>query len=106
MKLTKFLISSASTFAIVGTLGFAVAQTTQSPGAADNNTTTQSRPMTNADGTPMSGTNAQGRPMTNADGSMMSGTTTPGSTPMNAKNNRRNGDSSMSSERVARADRN
>lgn len=87
MKLTKLLISSASAFAIVGTIGFAVAQTSTSPGAADASTNMQASPNAPT-------------------GTMPQGTATPATPVMNSTRPMTNADGSMTTERVAQVDRN
>ena len=121
MNASKLLITSAAAAAMVGALGFAVAQTgtgnttgtypqTQNQGATPDQpmttqpstTGTMNRDGTtgtmNRDGT----TGTMNRDATNADNmnNMNSGTTG-----MNRRN-RTNADGSMSTERAARADRN
>jgi hypothetical protein len=103
MKLTKLLISSASAFAIVGTIGFAVAQTSTSPGAADAGANLQASPNA-PPGTIRQGNTTPAmnstRPMTNADGSMNSDGSMTGTGAMG------NANSGTTVERVAQADRN
>lgn len=109
MNASKLLITSAAAAAMVGALGFAVAQTgtgntTGTNPQTQNQGATPDQPMTtqpsttgtmNRDGT----TGTMNRDATNAD-NMNSGTTG-----MNRRN-RTNADGSMSTERAARADRN
>lgn len=118
MNASKLLITSAAAAAMVGALGFAVAQTgtgntTGTNPQTQNQSATPDQPMStqpsttgtmnrdgttgtmNRDGT----TGTMNRDATNAD-NMNSGTTG-----MNRRN-RTNADGSMSTERAARADRN
>lgn len=87
MNISKFLITSASALAIVGMVGFAVAQTTMSTTPADANPGTQATPSTTP-GTMPASPAAQTPPAMN--------TATPATS----------SDGSMPTERVAQADRN
>lgn len=94
MKMTKYLVSSAAAIAVAGTLSLAYAQTTTPAAPVGGNNATDAQRSPDNSGTAATGTlNNQGTRMTNrrADGTMPSN--------MNADG------TSMTTERVARADR-